>query len=166
MILKPVEETEQDRNRFAQIIMSTTLGKTYYPNEAFLRHEIVNAPIEDERFLLADEETNENIGVLWINRRGAFHSFPFLHVIAIRSEYQGRGYGREAMKLFEELCLEDTTGKKVMRTKAFLLVNCDNSVAIRMYEQFGYDCVGEIKGLFRKRTDERIMMKELRRGIQ
>ena len=104
MILKPVEETEQDRNRFAQIIMSTTLGKTYYPNEAFLRHEIVNAPIEDERFLLADEETNENIGVLWINRRGAFHSFPFLHVIAIRSEYQGRGYGREAMKLFEDFC--------------------------------------------------------------
>ncbi|WP_081777787.1 GNAT family N-acetyltransferase [Butyrivibrio sp. LB2008] len=164
MKLTSTRVNQSNLQLFIDIIMSTELGRTYYPSDAFLKKEIEKASDDDEMLLLTDGDSKELVGGLWINRRGAFHSFPFLHVIAIKENCQGQGYGRTAMDLFEDICLSSTDGNRLLATKAFLLVNSNNNIAIKMYEKCGYVCVGEVPGLFRKRVNEKIMMKNVRRG--
>ena len=165
MKLLTTKINESNLQTFIDIIMSTELGTTYYPTEEFLRKEIMNSSKDDEMFIIASEVAKEDIGVLWFNRHGAFHSFPFLHVIAIKDRFQGQGYGKATMDRFEALCLMGPHGQNIPATKAFLLVNTGNEAAIKMYEGRGYVCVGEVPGLFRKRVNEKIMMKNIRKGM-
>lgn len=91
MKLTSTRVNQSNLQLFIDIIMSTELGRTYYPSDAYFKKEIEKAPDDDEMLLLTDGDSKELVGVLWINRRGAFHSFPFLHVIAIKENCQGQG---------------------------------------------------------------------------
>ena len=71
---------------------------------------------------------------------GIFHSFPYLHMIAVRDDLRGRGIGTELMDFFET-------------------VADFNPTAEAMYEHRGYVGLCELPGLFRRRVTEKLMMK-------
>ena len=40
----------------------------------------------------------ECVGFTYIIPKGAFHSFPYLHIIAVKEEYRNRGIGKTLLK--------------------------------------------------------------------
>lgn len=88
---------------------------------------------------------------------GMFHSFPYLHMIAVKEDCRGQGIGTELMDFFERDVLEN--GKNHMRTKIFLTVADFNPGAEALYTQRGYSPICTLKGLFRRQVTEKVMMK-------
>jgi ribosomal protein S18 acetylase RimI-like enzyme len=106
----------------------------------------------DEVFVAVDE-AGECLGFIWFIPRGAFHSFPYLHVIAVKDGHRGEGIGKELLAFFEETVFADSA-------RAFLVVADFNPDARRLYERLGWRQVGEIPGLYREGVTEYLMMKE------
>ena len=97
----------------------------------------------------------ECVGFTYIIPKGAFHGFPYLHIIAIKEEYRDRGIGKALLDYSERIALE-------MADKLFLVVADYNPDAKRFYEKNGYQQVGEIPSLYRPGITEYLMAKNLR----
>ncbi|MCR4708578.1 MAG: GNAT family N-acetyltransferase [Clostridiales bacterium] len=97
----------------------------------------------------------ECVGFTYIIPKGAFHGFPYLHIIAIKEEYRGRGIGKALLDYSERIALE-------MADKLFLVVADYNPDAKRFYERNGYQQVGEIPNLYRSGITEYLMAKSLK----
>ncbi len=95
------------------------------------------------------------MGFIWFTLAGAFHSYPYLHIIAVKEEFRGLGIGRKLLAYFEESVFTDAS-------KVFLVVADFNPEAKRLYERLGYRQVGEIPGLYKAGVTEYLMMKERR----
>ena len=110
--------TREEAASCARLIFGTALGRGYYPTEEFLRRELERGISEDDCFLATDD--GEAVGVVWFQRRGAFRSFPYLHLIVVRearSMYEKRGY-REVTELdglFRRKATEVLMVKRVVR---------------------------------------------------
>lgn len=88
-----------------------------------------------------------------------FHSFPYLHMIAVREDMRGAGLGTGLMDFFEQDVL--AKGRNRIRTKAFLTVGSFNSAAEAFYRKRGYVELAAIDGLFRRGISEKLMMKKV-----
>ena len=86
-----------------------------------------------------------------------FHSYPYLHMIAVRDDMRGKGIGTELMDFLESNILEK--GKNHIRTRVFLTVADFNPGAEIFYSRRGYKKLCEIPDLFRKNITERVMVK-------
>ncbi|MFZ5968343.1 MAG: GNAT family N-acetyltransferase [Bacillota bacterium] len=86
-------------------------------------------------------------------RNGAFHGFPYLHIIAIKEEFRNLGIGKELLDYFEKVVAQSS--------KVFLVVADFNSKAKQLYEKCGYKEVGVIPNLYKSGVTEYLMMKEL-----
>ena len=105
----------------------------------------------------------ECVGFTYIIPKGAFHSFPYLHIIAVKEEYRNKGIGKALLDYSEKIAYE-------MADRFFLVVgdyNPDakdyNPDAKRFYERNGYQQVGEIPNLYRPRVTEYLMAKDLKK---
>ena len=78
--------------------------------------------------------------------------FADIHHIEVKSEYRGQGYGAKLMELF----LNEIKNRNV--NEITLEVRVDNSVAIRLYEKFGFEQVSVRKGYY-KGVDGLLMKK-------
>lgn len=76
----------------------------------------------------------DTVGHLWVAREN--DSSWYVWDIAIDTEHQGRGYGRAAMKLAEEMALADRA------TGIGLSVLASNDTARALYRSMGYEEVG------------------------
>lgn len=135
----------------------------YYPSYDFLVFSLIQG-IKEDYIYIGITENNEPIATLWYQKKGAFHCFPYLHVIAVKESAQRHGYGKRFMEFFENEIMKEGN-RKLLRTKAFLLVNTENQKAINMYDECGYKCIAELQGLYRKNITERLMMKVICRQV-
>lgn len=97
-------------------------------------------------------EDNQPIGFYWLIPRGAFHSFPYLHIVAVKEEYRGKGYGKEIIHSIEEQIFKESP-------KLFLVVADFNPRAKKLYEKLGYKEAGVIPDLYKAGVTEHLMMK-------
>lgn len=88
-----------------------------------------------------------------------FHSFPYLHMIAVRDGCRGQGIGTTLMDFYEQDSL--LGGKNRIRTRTFLLVSDLNEPAQRFYANRGYAEMGRFESLFRKGVTEILLMKKV-----
>lgn len=88
--------------------------------------------------------------------------FPYLHMIFIKEQFQGKGLGGQILRYFEDYVLNGE--QKKLKSKIFLLVGDWNKGAMKFYEKMGYVMIGTIPELFRKKTDEHLLMKECKRA--
>ncbi len=88
-----------------------------------------------------------------------FHSFPYLHMIAVKDGCRRQGIGTELMDFFEQDILKN--GKNQLRTKAFLTVGDFNSSAEKFYSDRGYVGLTKLENLFRRGVTETLMMKKV-----
>ncbi len=154
------EAEEKDLEECAGIIFLSRMGKTYYPKRELIRDAMKQGMKKDNIFVFRDPgEGNEGevLGVIWYQMEGMFHSFPYLHMIAVKDRHQGKGIGTALMNFFENDIL--IHGKNHIQTKAFLTVGDFNQEAERLYAERGYIELFQLKGLFRRNVTEKILMK-------
>jgi ribosomal protein S18 acetylase RimI-like enzyme len=133
-------------------LKNSELGRIYFPSEEKALESLAEGVAREEVFV-ALSGAGECLGFIWFILAGAFHSFPYLHVIAVKHEHRGEGVGKELLRFFEEGVFENSS-------KAFLVVADFNPDARRLYERLGYRQVGAIPGLYREGVTEYLMMKE------
>ena len=100
----------------------------------------------------------ECVGFTYIIPKGAFHSFPYLHIIAVKEGYRNMGIGKALLDYSEKIAYE-------MAGKLFLVVADFNPDAKRFYERDGYQQVGEIPNLYRPGVTEYMMEKDLQKKL-
>jgi len=106
---------------------------------------------KDEIYITIDQDKN-CLGFVWIIMKGTFHSFPYLHIIAIKKEKRGLGIGKQLLQFSEDICFQNSS-------KLFLVVADFNPDARKLYESMGYKEVGILPNLYREGIMEFLMMK-------
>ena len=155
-MMKISKATSADLDSSVALILTTEMGKKYYPSAKMLYSEMATGLKEDELYVLKAEDGTV-AGVLWYQLHGIFHSYPYLHIIAVSAEYQGKGLGKKLLSFFENEALSHSSNS--LRTKAFLTVGDFNRHAEEVYIRKGYVKVGELEWLFRRNITEKLYMK-------
>ena len=132
-------------------LVNSELGIRYFSKKGSARTALEEGFAKEEIYIAMD--INENYkGFMWIIMDGIFHSFPYLHIVAIKQESRNQGIGKKLLKFFEDSCLKDYS-------KIFLVVADFNPDAKRLYEKNGYIQVGAIPNLYMEGITEHLMMK-------
>ncbi len=131
----------------------SALGEKYFSSPGSVENVILEGLRQGNLYVALIAE--ECVGFAYIIPKGAFHGFPYLHIIAIKEEYRDRGIGKALLDYSEQIALE-------MADKFFLVVADYNPDAKQFYERNGYQQVGEIPNLYRSGITEYLMAKNLR----
>jgi ribosomal protein S18 acetylase RimI-like enzyme len=136
----------------ATALLNSKLGQEYFESEEKAISALTEGISKEELFVAIDKDS-KCLGFIWFILKGAFHSFPYLHIIAVREEFRGMGIGKKLLSFFEETVFTEYS-------KAFLVVADFNPDAKRLYESLGYQQVGVIPGLYKEGVSEQLMMKK------
>lgn len=139
-------------------LLNSDLGRIYFPEEEKARTALLQG-LKAQEVSVVFHESNEFIGFYWLISRGAFHSFPYLHIIAVKEEYRSQGFGKEILKYIEEQVFTEYA-------KLFLVVADFNPRAKKLYEELGYREVGVIPDLYKPGVTEYMMMKVKKRLME
>lgn len=132
-------------------LLNSALGIRYFSEKGSAR-KILEDGINKEEIFVALDINHDCKGFIWFILEGAFHSFPYLHIIAVKKENRKLGIGKKLLKFFEDFCFIDYT-------KVFLVVADFNLDAKLLYEKIGYIEIGIIPSLYREGITEYLMMK-------
>lgn len=138
-------------NDCEEILVNSELGIRYFSEEGSARKALEKGFAKEEIYIAIDNNHSCK-GFIWFILDGIFHSFPYLHIIAVKEENRKCGIGKKLLKFFEDMCFQDYT-------KLFLVVADFNPEAKRLYERIGYIQVGFIPNLYRPGITEHLMMK-------
>lgn len=139
-------------NDCAIALQKSELGRVYFPQENKVI-QAISEGISKQEILVALDNKGLCLGFIWFIRNGAFHGFPYLHIIAIKEEFRNLGIGKELLNYFEKVVAQSS--------KVFLVVADFNPKAKQLYEKCGYLEVGVIPNLYKSGVTEFLMMKEL-----
>lgn len=134
-----------------EALRQSVLGEKYFSAAGSARNAVLEAIGQDRLYVALDGENC--VGFFYVIPKGAFHAFPYLHLIAVKEEYRGRGIGKLLLRGAEQAAFETAD-------KLFLVVADFNPDAERLYRECGYRRVGELPGLYRPGITEYLMMKE------
>ena len=134
-------------------LCQSKLGEKYFSSPGSVENAILEGIRQGNLYVAFIGE--ECIGFTYIIPKGAFHSFPYLHIIAVKEEYRDRGIGKVLLDYSERIA-------SGMADKIFLVVADYNAEAKRFYQRNGYQQVGEIPNLYRPGITEYLMAKNLK----
>ena len=132
-------------------LVNSELGKRYFSQKGSARKALQEGFAKGEIYIAIDA-CESCKGFIWFILDGIFHSFPYLHIIAVKQESRNEGIGKKLLKFFEDSCFKDYS-------KLFLVVADFNPDAKILYEKIGYIQVGTIPSLYREGITEHLMMK-------
>lgn len=132
-------------------LKNSTLGEKYFSKEGSAKQAVIEGINTGNLYVALHE--NECVGFFYIIPKGAFHGFPYLHIISVKEEYRGKGIGSVLLKHMENIAFE-------YANKLFLVVADFNPDAKRFYEKHNYHQVGVLPSLYRPGITEYLMMKE------
>ncbi len=132
-------------------LVNSELGKRYFTQKGSARKALQEGFAKGEIYIALDASKGCK-GFIWIILDGIFHSFPYLHIIAVKQESRNQGIGKKLLKFFEDSCFKDYS-------KLFLVVADFNPDAKKLYEKIGYSQVGIMPSLYREGITEHLMMK-------
>lgn len=132
-------------------LSDSELGRRYFSTPGSARKTLEEGFQKEEIYVAVDQNGN-CCGFLWNIFKGIFHSFPYIHIVAVKEEMRGLGIGKKLLRFAEDLCFQTTS-------KIFLVVADFNPDAKRLYEKVGYTEVGLIPSLYRQGINECLMMK-------
>ncbi len=132
----------------------STLGEKYFSSPGSAENAILEGIRQGNLYVALIGE--ECVGFTYIIPKGAFHSFPYLHIIAVKEEYRDKGIGKLLLDYSERVAFE-------MADKFFLVVADYNPDAKRFYERNGYQQVGKIPNLYSPGITEYLMAKNLKK---
>ncbi len=133
------------------ILLNSELGIRYFPEKGSARKTLEDGFNKQQIYVALDINHNCT-GFIWFILEGAFHSFPYLHIIAVKKENRKLGIGKKLLEFFQDICFIDYK-------KLFLVVSDFNPNAKILYESFGYLEIAIIPSLYREGITECLMMK-------
>ena len=133
-----------------EALMNSDIGKAYFLN--FDARIILIKGLENKQIDIALDSNEKCVGFIMYERDGAFGAHTYLHIIAIKEEFRGRGIGKKLIAEFEENTFKDDN-------MIFLMTADFNVKAKGLYERIGYKEVGVIADFYRKGINEHLMMK-------
>lgn len=136
-----------------EALMRSELGRVYFSSVAKAGMVVLEG-IDKGEIYVAVEDGGETLGFIWAIPNGAFHSFPYVHILAVRESYRGRGVGRLLLAHIEQYFAQYVS-------KIFLIVDDFNSDAYALYVRLGYQKVGCLPDLYKKGVNGFLMMKSL-----
>ncbi len=146
-----VQGSIENINDCEDALLNSELGRRYFSKKGSARNALEKGFAKKEIYIAMD--INQNcIGFIWFILDGIFHSFPYLHIIAVKQESRNQGIGKKLLKFFEDSCFKDYN-------KLFLVVADFNPDAKKLYEKIGYIQVGTLPSLYREGITEHLMMK-------
>ena len=134
-------------------LQKSELGRVYFAEEDKAIKALNEGSSKWEIFVAINKKSI-CLGFIWVILNGAFHSFPYLHIIAVKEEFRNLGIGKKLLKHFEETICKTSS-------KLFLVVAEFNPEAKQLYQSIGYTEVGIIPNLYKRGVTECLMMKEL-----
>lgn len=143
-------------------VRRTELGRWYPDWLARLPDRLAKGIIAGDSLLVAREEGQRPgavVGLIWFVKRGNLGDSGFIRLIAVDSQYQGRGIGRVLLGTAESSIR--TAGS----TGVFLLVSEPNKPAHEFYVNLGYRCVGRLPDYLRPGITELIFYKDIRLAV-
>jgi ribosomal protein S18 acetylase RimI-like enzyme len=150
MIISTIRGTAEHLDDCVEALLHSTLGHEYFPtreqtaaslSEGFTNKEIWVARLHEQ-----------SVGFYWWLPHGAFHAFPYLHILAVYQPLRGQGIGSQLLIDFERRAFAEAS-------KVFLVVADFNPQAQKFYRQRGYTEVGVIPDLYRPGIGEHLLMK-------
>ena len=147
------EGNERHMKDCKDALCRSALGKEYFSLPGSAENAILEGIRQGNLYVALIGE--ECVGFTYIIPKGAFHSFPYLHIIAIKEEYRDKGIGKALLDYSERIASE-------MADKLFLVAADYNPDAKRFYERNGYQQIGEIPNLYRTGITEYLMIKNLK----
>ena len=148
------EGNEQHLKDCMDALCRSVLGEKYFSSPGSAENAILEGIHQGNLYVALIGE--ECVGFTYIIPKGAFHSFPYLHLIAVKEEYRDMGIGKALLDYSERTAFE-------MADRLFLVVADYNPAAKRFYERNGYQQVGEIPNLYRPGITEYLMTKNLKK---
>ena len=148
------EGNEQHLKDCMDALCRSVLGEKYFSSPGSAENAILEGIHQGNLYVALIGE--ECVGFTYIIPKGAFHSFSYLHLIAVKEEYRDMGIGKALLDYSERTAFE-------MADRLFLVVADYNSDAKRFYERNGYRQVGEIPNLYRPGITEYLMTKNLKK---
>ena len=148
------EGNEQHLKDCMDALCRSALGEKYFSSPGSAENAILEGIHQGNLYVALIGE--ECVGFTYIIPKGAFHSFPYLHLIAVKEEYRDMGIGKALLDFSESIASK-------MADKLFLVVADYNPDAKRFYERNGYQQVGEISNLYRPGITEYLMTKNLKK---
>ena len=148
------EGNEQHLKDCMDALCRSVLGEKYFSSPGSAENAILEGIRQGNLYAALIGE--ECVGFTYIIPKGAFHSYPYLHIITIKEEYRSKGVGKALLGFSERIASD-------MADKLFLVVADYNPDAKRFYERNDYRQVGEIPGLYRPGITEYLMAKNLRK---
>lgn len=89
---------------------------------------------EGQRFWIVENAEHQRVGVLWVQLRNVKHE-AFIYNIVMEPAERGKGYGRQTLEALE------TEVRPLGITTIGLSVFGDNAVAMKLYQQMGYQTI-------------------------
>ena len=102
--------------------------------------------------MLVSEKIELDEGFIEFHQVG---DFADIHDIEVEFEYRGKGYGAKLMELF----LNEMKNRGVIVIT--LEVRIDNTVAISLYEKFGFECIAVRTNYYKDGCDGLLMRLEV-----
>ena len=137
-------------NDCEQALLNSTLGKKYF-SENKAAAKAVKEGLKQGTLFVAKAQ-DDCIGFAYYIPNGIFHSFPLLHLLAVKETHRGKGVGKKMLEFIEKL---------MVKNKLFLVVSDFNPNAKKFYEKNGYRQAGAIPNLYRNGITEYLMFKEI-----
>ena len=88
------EGSEQHLKDCTDALCRSILGEKYFSSTESAEIAILEGIRQENLYVAFIGE--ECVGFTYIIPKGAFHSFPYLHIIAVKEEYRNRGIGKDA----------------------------------------------------------------------
>ncbi|WP_434306054.1 GNAT family N-acetyltransferase [Clostridium botulinum] len=137
-------------------LFQSDFGKMYYPTYKTVL-EILKKAYRKNNIFVAKLD-NAMLGFIWFSMDGVFSKFPYLNMLFVFPEFRESGIGRCLLSFFENMVCKEN---KIPKIKIFLLVKSSNDMALKLYSNSGYRELYTFEGLFRKKIDEILMIKEI-----
>lgn len=104
------------------------LGK----NSSVKATDMLSYAVAPNNVYVALDEHGKCLGFIYYMTKGAFGSYLYLHIIAVKEEYRSHGIGKQLMSFFEDNASDQP------RAKYFLTVDDYNPRARKLYENLEY----------------------------
>ena len=103
---------EQHLKDCRDALCQSTLGERYFSSPGSAETAILEGIRQENLYVAFIGE--ECVGFTYIIPKGAFHSFPYLHIIAVKEEYRNKGIGKALLNYSEKIAYECQTSSSLL----------------------------------------------------
>ena len=109
------EGNEQHLKDCKDALCRSVLGEKYFSSPGSAENAILEGIRQGNLYVALIEEAC--VGFTYIIPKGAFHGFPYLHIIAVKEDYRDRGIGKALLDFSESIASFSLWSRIIIRTQ-------------------------------------------------